>query len=139
MEKCVDCFHRSNKAARYNNPVRPIGGIIMATMPVESPPHAPKQETTEQRFRRLQAAWMADVEFLSDAGKIIGHPAFQEIIALGDVVVPLMLRDLESGPSLWVWALLEITGEDPVPASDRGSIRKMSDAWLKSRLEKGMR
>ena len=69
--------------------------------------------------------------FLSDAHKIIEHPAFQEIIGMGQAVVPLMLRDLEERPRLWVWALPMITGTDPVPPTDAGNIAKMSEAWLR--------
>jgi hypothetical protein len=50
-----------------------------------------------------------------------------------------MLRELEVQPSLWVWALPEITGETPVLATEGGNIRKMSDAWLKWGREKGLR
>ena len=96
-------------------------------------------ETVEQRLRQLEVQWKADTEFLSDAGKIINHRAFQEIIAMGAPVVPLLLKDLESKPSLWVWALPDITGENPVPDSDGGNIGKMTDAWLKWGREKGLR
>jgi len=41
-----------------------------------------------------------------------------------------MLHDLDAQPSLWVWALPEITGANPVSPADGGNIRKMSDAWL---------
>jgi hypothetical protein len=102
----------------------------MATTPVQIPSRGPATETVEVRFRRLEAQWKADTEFLSDAGKIINHPAFRAIIGLGEEVVPLMLRDLEAQPSLWVWALPEVTGQNPVPQSDGGNIRKMTDAWL---------
>src|SRR5438067_6361781 len=105
----------------------------MATIPVQPTPRTPAGETLEQRLRRLEAAWKADTEFLSDAGRIIGHPAFGEIVALGDAVVPLLLRDLEAASGLWVWALPAITGENPVSASDRGNIRKMSAACVKWR------
>jgi hypothetical protein len=110
----------------------------MATTPVQNPPRVPPPETVEQRFRRLEAQWMADTEFLSDAGKIVAHPAFQAIVALGADVVPLMLYDLESRPSLWVWALPQITGANPVAATDGGKIRKMTEAWLKWGREKGL-
>jgi len=96
-------------------------------------------ETTEQRLRRLEGQWKSETEFLSDAGKIVEHPAFKAIIALGDPVVPLLLSDLEARPSLWVWALPRITGENPVPPSDGGNIPKMTDAWLKWGHEKGLR
>jgi hypothetical protein len=59
------------------------------------------------------------------------HPAFQDIISMGEAVVPLMLQDLQVRPRLWVWALPEITGSDPVPASDRGNIARMSEAWVR--------
>lgn len=108
----------------------------MAISPVQSPSRFPRTETVEQCFRRLETQWKAETQFLSDAGKITNHPAFREIIGLGPEVVPLMLRDLESQPSLWVWALPEITGENPVPLSDGGNIRKMSDAWLEWGREK---
>ena len=111
----------------------------MATSSAQVSPQVPSVDSLEQRFRRLEAQWKADTEFLSDAGKIINHPAFRAIIALGEEVVPFMLRDLERQPSLWVWALPEITGESPVPASDGGNIRKMSDAWLKWGRAKGLR
>jgi hypothetical protein len=110
----------------------------MAATPVQNLPRAPGVESVEQRFRRLEAQWRADTEFLSDAGKIINHPAFQAIIALGDGVVPIMLHDLEGRPSLWVWALPEITGANPVPAAEAGNIRKMTAAWLKWGRENGL-
>jgi hypothetical protein len=42
-----------------------------------------------------------------------------------------MLGDLEQRPKLWVWALPEITGTDPVPPADAGEVAKMRDAWLR--------
>ena len=66
-------------------------------------------------------------------------PFFVYDVALGDEVVPIMLRDLETQSSLWVWALPEITGANPVLASEGGNIRKMSDAWLRWGREKGLR
>ena len=67
---------------------------------------------------------------LSSHSAIVSHPAFREIVSLGEPVVPLMLRDLAERPRLWVWALPEITGADPVPPGDGGRISKMSEAWL---------
>src|SRR5581483_7567782 len=101
----------------------------MATKPVGATPTS--TETMEERFRRLEAQWRAETGHLSSSSKIIGHPAFREIIRMGTAVVPFMLRDLEQQPRLWVWAMPEITGEDPVPVSDRGDIVKMTDAWLR--------
>ena len=91
----------------------------------------PPMETLEERFRRLEATWIAEVGHLSSSKALGNHPAFQEIVRMGEAVVPLMLQDLQERPRLWVWALPEITGADPVPASDGGNIAKMSEAWLR--------
>lgn len=109
----------------------------MASMPLKDKPASPAMETVEQHFRRLEAAWNADTSHLSSATKIMEHPAFREIVGMGASVVPLMLRDLEKRPSLWVWALPDITGIDPVPEKDRGYIAKMTEAWLRWGREQG--
>src|SRR5262245_22154708 len=103
----------------------------MASLPVQPTPAAPSAETIEERFRRLEATWTAATGYLSSYTAIVEHPAFQEIIGIGEAVVPLMLRDLEERPRLWVWALPEITGADPVPAAEGGNIAQMSEARLR--------
>jgi hypothetical protein len=109
----------------------------MAITPVGATPAS--TETTEQRFRRLEALWRAETAHLSSSSKIIDHPAFREIIRMGTAVVPFMLRDLEQQPRLWVWALPDLTGDDPVPVEDRGDIVKMTTAWLRWAKEHGYR
>jgi hypothetical protein len=101
----------------------------MAT-PSPTGPATTAPETVEQHFRRLEAAWIAATGVRSDDTDIVEHPASREIITLGEAVVPLMLHDLERRPHLWVWALPEITGENPVDVADRGNIARMSEAWL---------
>lgn len=111
----------------------------MATVPIHNSPDAPPAETVEQRFRRLEAAWLADTYVLSSYTKIVGHLAFREIIEMGEAVVPLMLADLEKDPRLWVWALPEITGENPIAPEDAGKIERMSQTWLRWARAKGYR
>ena len=109
----------------------------MATVFAEQTREKPQIETVEERFRRLEATWMSEVGHHSSTTKLVGHPAFQEIIGMGQDVMPFLLRDLEKKPRLWVWALPEITGADPVLATDRGNIAKMSEAWLRWARENG--
>ena len=109
----------------------------MATRPARA--SLTSTETIEERYRRLEALWRVETGHLSSSSKIIGHPAFREIICMGQAVVPFMVRDLEQQPRLWVWALPEITGDDPVPVADRGDIVKMTDAWLSWAKEHGYR
>jgi hypothetical protein len=109
----------------------------MASVPKPKTPTAPDAETVEERFLRLKAKWMGDVGHLSSYTAIVKHPAFREIVSMGEAVVPLMLRDLAKGPQLWVWALPEITGVNPVSPGDGGKIAKMSEAWLRWGREHG--
>ncbi|MBI1830894.1 MAG: hypothetical protein HYR84_05510 [Planctomycetes bacterium] len=109
----------------------------MATVPIHNTPDAKTSDTIERRFRDLEAAWNADTMYLSDAQKIINHPAFQEIIRMGEAVIPFMLRDLEKAPCLWVWALPQITGANPIDPDDAGHIRNMSETWLRWAREHG--
>jgi hypothetical protein len=103
----------------------------MASIPETHAASVSSAEEIENRFRQLEATWMAEVGYSSSARVLSEHPAFREIVALGPAVVPLMLCDLAKRPRLWVWALPEITGVDPVPELDRGNIAKMSEAWLR--------
>jgi hypothetical protein len=103
----------------------------------------PPMEDLEQRFRRLQVQWQAETLVLSDPGKIMGHPAMRAIIALGEEVVPFILRDLQDKPSLLVWALPEITGENLTPPRTEDGFLKLNvdaqiDAWLRWGREKGL-
>ena len=111
----------------------------MTTTPVSNAPAARPEESVEERLRRLEAIWEAETLVFSDPARITAHWAFQEILSMGDAVVPLMLRDLEREAKLWVWALPRITGENPVPPSDGGNITKMSEAWVRWGREKGYR
>jgi len=111
----------------------------MSTVPAKHTSDTPPAETVEERFRRLEATWIAEVGYSSSSIVLRNHPRFQEIIGMGEAVVPLMLGDLEERPRLWVWALPRITGADPVPPSDRGNIALMSAAWLRWGKEHGYR
>ena len=113
------------------------GDDRMTTASVKQTAPATTTESVEQRFRRLETLWNAETGYLSSDTEIVGHPAFREIISIGEAVVPLMMKDLAERASLWVWALPEITGADPVPPPDRGNIRKMSHAWLQWGRERG--
>jgi hypothetical protein len=111
-------------------------------MPVVPTPPTPVSETVEsveERFERLASAWHQAVAHHSSSSVRNNHPAYQEIIALGQAVVPFLLRDLEKNGNHWFWALKVITGADPVPEEDRGYIAKVTEAWLRWGKENGYR
>jgi len=83
------------------------------------------------RFVKLKNEWLRDTEFLSSLHEIILHPAYQQIIGMGPVAVPLIMDDLRTHPDFWFWALHAITGANPVPPDKVGDIDAMTEAWLK--------
>jgi hypothetical protein len=91
----------------------------------------------EERFQQLASVWRKEVAPLSSVTAMSQHPAYQEIIALGPDVVPILLRELEQRPDHWFVALHELTGAAPVPPEDRGKLDRMAAAWLRWAKEHG--
>jgi hypothetical protein len=86
----------------------------------------------------LLATWREQTAYLSSGTQLTGHPAYQELIALGPVALPFLFRDLEqTGDGHLSKALTALTGAHPVPAEDRGQIRKVAEAWLRWVRENG--
>jgi hypothetical protein len=98
---------------------------------------AARSQDLEDRFRQLAAEWRRDVGPLSSVSKIVQHPAYQAIIALGRDAVPLILQDLERQPDHWFAALRAITGAEPIPPEDRGRMDRMAAAWVRWGKEHG--
>lgn len=86
-------------------------------------------DETEQKFRRLVKQWREETEHLSSITKASMHPAYQRIIGMGYQAIPLLLRELQTDPDHWFWALNAITEQDPAQSEETfdGAVR----AWLK--------
>ena len=84
----------------------------------------------EATFNHLVQQWKAETRFLSSTHQMVLHPAYQQIIGMGEAIVPLLLRELEQKSGRWFWALKSITREDPVPPEARGQTQTMTQAWL---------
>jgi hypothetical protein len=78
----------------------------------------------------LAHKWREETKFTSSFTELVMHPSYQRIIGVGRAAVPFLLRELQSRPSHWFWALNAITGENPVPYEDRGNLDRMTAAWL---------
>ena len=88
------------------------------------------------RFRALADQWKAETGMFSFHEQKAQHPAYREIIAMGDQAVPLILRELQERPYRWFAALRELTGENPIPAAAAGKFEEGVAAWLKWGREK---
>lgn len=94
-------------------------------------------EPLSARFNALTNQWRRKTRHLSLMSDIVLNTAYQQIIGMGLPAIPLLLRELKHQPDHWFWALRSITGENPVPAADRGRLSKMAEAWLKWGEENG--
>ncbi len=90
-----------------------------------------------ERFRILTDEWKKRTMFLSNVSKIAQDPAYQEIIAMGEAAIPLILKELEHDLGHWFIALSRITGANPIPKASAGKVQEMAEAWLSWGREKG--
>lgn len=115
-----------------------VNGMIVLDPPevlpegtrVEIAVRKPAETDRVARFHNLVRQWKATTLFTSSGTEMALHPAYQQIIGMGKEALPLILGELKREEDHWFWALKSITGEDPVPEADRGSVPKMTAAWL---------
>lgn len=92
---------------------------------------ADDSDDVARRFHALVRSWKSETTFLSSISDIVAHPAYQEIIALGPAVVPLILDEMRREADQWFWALQTLTGENPAPLAAQGNMKEMTAHWLK--------
>lgn len=90
-----------------------------------------KEESIIETFQALASQWYDETGGSSFIVEKTSHPAYKKIIALGQPVVPLLLRELEKKPTHWFHALRTITGANPIEPEQRGRMKQMAESWLK--------
>jgi hypothetical protein len=80
-------------------------------------------------FRQLAETWKAQTALLSSVRQK-KHPAYRQIIQLGEQAVPLILEDLKRKPSHLFWALAEITGASPAGLADAKDLLDVVNSWI---------
>ena len=110
--------------------------------PIQSSPPLPAPTTTEleRKFLELASTWTRETVYQSSTLQMAKHPAYQEIVHMGMLVVPLILKELEHAPGFrWFHALRDITGSGPdIPTEARGKLRPVTDCWLRWGKEHGI-
>lgn len=101
-------------------------------MTTHSPTAEPGSAETalEERFWELARRWSEETAFYSMSWQLVKHPAYREIVAMGETAVPWILREMEHGTARWFYALEDITGEDPVTDAESGNFAQVREAWL---------
>ena len=107
-------------------------------------PKTTKEEELEATFNELVKIWRKETGFHSNDYFIVNHPAYQQIIEMGEAVLPLIFREMETNGGHWFWALRAITGANPepppkkLPAGWVGlDIKAIYKAWLQWGREQG--
>ncbi len=91
----------------------------------------------QRDFYDLLFDWKSETRHISSITERAMHPYYQQIIGMGEKVIPLLLLQLEKQPDQLFWALKAITRKDPVQPNQRGKIKEMAQAWLKWGKENG--
>ncbi len=89
-----------------------------------------RRKSIEEEFQRLVKQWHEETDGHSSPTRISSNPAYLRIISFGELVIPLIFKELEANGGHWYPALRAITGENPVHESARGRTRLMDEAWL---------
>ena len=71
----------------------------MSSVPVQRPAPTPPAENPDEKFRRLARTWREETAYLSSSTRMFAHPAYQEIIRMGDSVVPLLTVGVDAAPA----------------------------------------
>jgi type III restriction enzyme len=96
--------------------------------------------TPRERFEALVAQWRHATGGWSNPHKIVAHPCYRAIVAMGWEAVPLVLDDLTRNPDpdFWGPALREITGETVTLAPEQsGRLDAVARAWLSLAEKRG--
>src|SRR5690348_13941393 len=91
------------------------------------------EKALKQIFDARVREWMEDTRWHSSIGSITHHPQFQELVSMGQPIMPLVLQRLVSGDLHvhWFPLLKDLAkGADPVPAESRGHIADMAAQWV---------
>jgi hypothetical protein len=111
---------------------------IASTAPRRVEPAAQLRAHTDMtEFQELKRAWKTATVHLSNISAIVSHPAYQQIIGMGEPAIWYILAELQRESDHWFWALKSITREDPVRPRQRGRMREMTRAWLDWGKRKG--
>ena len=90
-----------------------------------------QQQDVARRFQGLATQWNAATRYRSNTHALRNHPVYQELVALGEPVIPLILAELKRESNVsWFTVLAAITGENPVPPALAGRVDAMARAWL---------
>jgi hypothetical protein len=85
--------------------------------------------STEIEFNNLFNKWQEETKFQSSS-EMFQNPCYQNIIKLGENVIPYIIKALKKTPAHLFVALHRITGTNPIKPENRGRINEMANDWI---------
>ncbi len=89
-----------------------------------------QKQHLDDLFGELASRWKDETSVYSASWQIKAHPAYQQIVNLGEDGIPLLLGKLAQPCIQWMIALSAIAGADPSPMEHAGDIVRMAQDWL---------
>ncbi|NAY91713.1 hypothetical protein GTQ34_07280 [Muricauda sp. JGD-17] len=83
-----------------------------------------------KKFLKLKDQWLEETMFASNSSDIFSNSAYEQIISMGELAIPWIIRDLKRSNNHWFYALRNITGENPIPQEHAGAIDQMKEDWV---------
>jgi hypothetical protein len=83
----------------------------------------------ETRFLQLETEWKRETARHSVLSDIVLNPAYQQIIAMGPVAIPFILRSLQAEINHWFWALKMLNRGVDI-ADGENTMRNAAAKWL---------
>lgn len=81
------------------------------------------------RFEELATELENDCMFVSSPNQVVSHASYREIVGMGGKIIPLLIKRLDNQPTLWLLALQDITGLNPIKRQNRGNIPMVINDW----------
>jgi len=106
---------------------------------LDSPAVLPRREMLREHLVGLHRQWRAETGYSSSLAAKKAHPAYSEIVAMGEEAIAAILESIATQPDLLVMALHDITHQDPIAAEHRGRLSEMAGDWLRWGTEHGYR
>jgi hypothetical protein len=88
-----------------------------------------KESNWAVKFQQLATEVSIDCKLISSDFQLIMHKSYQEIIGMGEKIIPFLINQLDLNPNIWFVALESITGQNPVPFEFKGNVKQEVEFW----------
>ncbi len=85
---------------------------------------------TRIKFILLKNNWKEKKKLISSTTQINEIASYQEIIEIGNDVLPFIISELKKEPDFWFEALAQLTGVNPIKDENLGKVELMSKDWI---------